>query len=333
MKSDYAYIVCADSKYIVEVVALLNSLDYVGNKNDVHFYGYAITQEILDQFNKLCYTVIFHEITEEEIKAAHGLSEVTCRKRYYFASQIGKEYKAVCVLDADMIFTRNAQNYFLIAEKTGLVVGVAKEQNQKYEDEHHKFKGEWIMPKGTCPEFDLCNCPLFIDAKVWGEAMEKSYTIFIDGFDEMKGDNFKGPDMAAMNLCLLKYGSAGKTMVLSGISWLGTNEQMLKPYMRTVMDRGYPKAECGIPMFSFHGHWGHVTWLKNQLENRHRCASGYLKASGESLLANDNIAKGSLECIYGIFKKMLHHKIKIKPFNYRHPETKDHKEEYGKLWD
>jgi len=80
-KSQYAFIVCACSKYIPEVVSLINSLDYVGNENDVHFYGYQITQEILDQFDKLCYKVVFHNITAEEIHASHGLSEVTCRKR------------------------------------------------------------------------------------------------------------------------------------------------------------------------------------------------------------------------------------------------------------
>jgi hypothetical protein len=331
-KSKYAFIVCACSKYIPEAVSLLNSLDYVGNKNDVHFYGYQIPQEIQDQFEKLDYNLIFHNIADKEVKESHGLSEVTCRKRYLFADDIGKEYEAICVLDADMVFVRDPWHYFEIAAKTGLVVGCAKEQNEAYKDPHHMFKNEWIIPEGTRPEFDLCNCPLFVDTKIWGQALRESFEIFIDGFNEMKGDNFKGADMAAMNIMLIKHGSHGKTIALSNIQWLGTNEVMLKPYLRVIEDRGNIKAECGIPVFSFHGHVGHVRWRECQLSNRHRCAQGYLKASGEGLEASDNIAKGSLRLIYERFKKMLFWKIKIEPFNYRHPE-KDYKDEYGDLWE
>lgn len=322
MKSSYSFIVCADIRYLPEFVALANSLDYVGNTSDVHFWGYQIPKEVQEQFILLGYNVIFHEINDEEIRINHGLSEVVCRKRYYFANEIGKEYKAICVLDADMIFCRNPIQYFEIAEKTGFVLGVAKEQNQKYDDPHHQFKGEWIIPEGTCPESDLCNCPLFVDTKIWGEALKRSYEIFIDGFDEMKGDNFKGPDMAAMNIMLLKYVSAGKTIAMPGIQWLGTNEQFLKPYIRAINDRGLIKTECGIPIYSYHGHYYHPLWRKTQLDNRHYCASTYLKADKSKEVQEhlDNQAKGAMNLLYENFKKMLDFKIKIEHKNYRHPE-------------
>ena len=78
--SKYSYIVCADISYLPEVVAELNSLDYVGNKEDVHFYGYQIPIEVLSQFEKLDYKVIFHNITDEDIQVNKGLSEIVCRK-------------------------------------------------------------------------------------------------------------------------------------------------------------------------------------------------------------------------------------------------------------
>lgn len=313
MKSNYSFLVCADIRYLPEVIAELNSLDYVGNTSDVHFYGYQIPKEVQEQFILLNYQVIFHEITDDEISASHGLSEVVCRKRYFFANEIGQDYKAICVLDADMIFTRNPVHFFEIAEKTGFVLGASKEQNKVYDDPHYIWKGKWIIEKGYYNHVDLCNCPLFINIEIWGKALVKSYQIFIDGFPD---DNFKGPDMCAMNICLIEAGSVDKTIVMPGIQWLGTNEQLLKPYIRAVNDRGLIKTECGIPVFSYHGQYYHKKWRDCQLDNRHNCAHGYLKTTE----CPDSMARGAMGLLYGNFLIMLDHKIKIPKLNYRHPE-------------
>jgi hypothetical protein len=148
-------------------------------------------------------------------------------------------------------------------------------------------------------------------------AILKSWLIFHDGFPE---NNFKAPDMDAMNVALIDAGSADKTIVLPGVQWLGTNEQMLKPYLRVVDDRGKLKTECGIPIFCYHGQFYHKKWRENQLANRHRCIQGYLKAEGESLECSDSIATNSMDTLYRRFMQMLDHKIIIEKINWRHPE-------------
>lgn len=313
MSSQFSFVVCADIRYLPELVGCLNSLSFVNNQQDVHFFGYQIPKEVQEQFILLNYQVIFHEITDEEISLNHGLSEVVCRKRYFYANQVGREYAAVCVLDADMIFTRNPIHFFVIAEKTGYVLGASKEQNKVYDDGHHTWHGEFILPKGYYNPVDLCNCPLFVDTKIWGRALEKSYQIFVDGFPN---DNFKAPDMDAMSVCLIEAGSADKTILLPNFCWLGVNEKLLKPYMRVVNDRGLLKTECGEPIFSYHGQYYHHVWRETQLDNRHHCAEGYLKASE----CSDNMARGAMELLYNNFKKMLDYKIRIEHKNYRHPE-------------
>lgn len=319
MLSKYAYIVCADVRYLPEVIANLNSLDFVGNKHDVHFYGYQIPQNVIDQFSKLSYKVVFHNITDKEVEDSHGLSEVVCRKRYHYAAEVGWDYQAVCVLDADMVFVRDPHLFFEVAARTGFVLCCGKEQNKVYDDPHHQFKGEWIINEGFYNSNDLINCPLFVDAKVWGEALRQSFKWFMEGFPN---DNMKCPDMDCENIALLKYGSFDKTIVLPGIQFIGTNEQMLKPYMRVVEDRGLLKTESGIQIFSFHGQYYHVSWRDNQLNNRHGCIKGYLKASGESLESSDNMARGAMNLLYERFKRMLDYKIEIPKINYRHPELK-----------
>src|SRR5665213_2297699 len=159
---NYAFVVGATGSYSPELVAMLNSLDYVGNKADVHIYGIDIEPQVFEQFGKLGYLVDFHNVSEQEWQEAKGRSEVVCRKRYWYAAEIAKDYDAVCILDADLIWVRNPINYFIMAEKTGLIFGPGKEQNKVYDDPHHQFNGEWLIPQGYYNHNDLCNCPVFL---------------------------------------------------------------------------------------------------------------------------------------------------------------------------
>lgn len=324
--SKYAYIVAADSKYTPELCSLLGSLEYVGNKQDVHVIGINLDKNFTDQFPKLSYNVILHEVSEKEVEESRGISEVTCRKRYWYAATIGQSYDAVCVLDADLIFCRDPFQFFVIAEKTGYILGPCKEQNKVYDtesDDHFMVDGKWIwnIPQGFYNDKDMCNCPVFIDAKVWKEALEMEWDVFLN-------HGFKAADMDAMNLAFLQYGGYEKTIKLPGLQWLGTNEQMLKPYMRAVERRGQIFNECGPEIFCYHGHFAHKRWRDCQIDNRHNCASGYLKTTE----CCDAMAVGSMNLLYENFKKMLWLKIHIEKKNYRHSEL-GWEEDYSEdLW-
>lgn len=309
MASQFAYIVTACKKYIPELCANLNSLDYVGNTFDVHVWGYQLPESFISQFSELNYEVIFHNIEETEAREYGGEGEILCRKRYWYAGEIGKAYDAVCILDADLVWVRNPKQYFEIASKTGFIVGVHKEQNKVYDDPHHQLNSEWLIPKGFYNDKDLCNCPLFIDAKIWEQALKDSWLYFITGYPNT---NFKAPDMDAMNIAFLKYGGYDKIIKLSNHSWLGTNETLLKPYTRAVMNRDLIRTENGQEIYSYHGQFYKDKWRQCQLDNRHGCASGYLKATE----CSDNMAKGAMDCLYEYFKKMLDYKIVIEKRDY-----------------
>lgn len=307
--ANYAYIVAACTKYTPEVVANLNSLDYVGNTFDVHLFWCARdnNREFIDQLNKLSYKVILHEVSQQEIEESRGVTEVTCRKRYWYAAEVGKDYDAVCILDADLVWNRNPYQFFEIAHKTGFILGPTKEQNKVYDHEHCEVKGQWIwsVPRGYYNDKDLCNCPVFIDAKLWDQALRLSWHVFLY-------DTFRAADMDAMNLCFLEYGGKDKIIKLAGLQWLGTNEQHLKPYMRVVERDGKICTENGLEVFSYHGQYYKDKWRACQLDNRHNCAAGYLK----STQACDDIARGSMDLLYSYFKKMLDWKITIEKKDY-----------------
>jgi hypothetical protein len=121
--------------------------------------------------------------------------------------------------------------------------------------------------------------------------------------------------MDALNLSLLQYGSYDKTIKLAGNQWLGTNEQHLKPYIRAINNHDVIQTENGVEIFSFHGQYYKNDWRRCQLENRHRCAEGYLGYSFNT----DNMARGAMELLTNYFFKMLDYKIIIPHINYNHP--------------
>lgn len=323
--SKYAFIVGVTGTYTPELVAMLNSLDYVGNTADVHVFGIELEPVVTEQFSKLSYKAIHHAVSEKEWEESHGRSEVVCRKRYWYAAEVGQDYDAVCVLDADLIWVRNPVQYFVMAEKTGYIYGPGKEQNKVYDHPHHQFRGEWVIEEGYYNDKDMCNCPVFLDAKKHGEALRKSWEWFDTDFNSdanTVGTNMKCPDMDCMNIAFIKYAGKDNLVVLPGIQWLGTNEQMLKPYMRVINDRNLIKTESGIPIYCYHGQFYHKRWRDCQLDNRHQCASGYLKADKHPDVINnlDDQARGAMNLLFEYFTKMLDYKIVIEKKNYRHPE-------------
>lgn len=310
--SRFAFIVGATYSYTPELTALLNSLDYVGSTADFHILGIELKDEFLSQLPKLSYTAIHHNIPESEWQPEGGRSEIVCRKRYWYAAEIGKDYDAVCVLDADLVFCRNPIQYFEIAAKTGYILGPCKEQNKVYDDPHHQFKGEWMIPEGYWNDKDLCNCPVFIDAKKYEIPLKQSWLWFLDGRED--GTNMKCPDMDCMNIAFIKYIGKENIITMPGNQWLGTNEQHLKPYIRAITQRdGNIRTESGIEIFSYHGQYYKKKWRDCQLDNRHHCAEGYLKATE----CSDNMAQGAMNVLYNRFLQMLDHKIIIEHKDYQ----------------
>lgn len=314
--SPHAFLVMACNKYVPETNALLNSLDYVGNTNDVYLFCYNFPEDYLTKLAATKWTYHLHIkiIPEEEARQFGGVGEIVCRKRYWYAAEIGELYSGVCVLDADMVFTRDPWQFFKIASMTGFILGVHKEQNKIYDHDHHKVKGQFIFDPTFVNDKDLCNCPLFIDAKRYADPLRRSWEIFADGFPET---NFKAPDMDAMNLCFLEAGLHDRIIKLSNHAWLGTNESILKPYTRAVMKDQGLFTENGQEIFSFHGQFYKKKWRECQLANRKWCAEHYLKCN------LDDQARGAMELLYSIFKQMCFgHKTTIEKLDYVHPEEK-----------
>lgn len=304
--SRFAFIVSACCKYIPELCACLNSLEHVGNKEDVYVLGYRLPRSFTNQFGKLSYNVNLYDIPEPEARQYGGESEILCRKRYWYAAGYGQNYDAICVLDADMYFARNVWQYFEIAAKTGFIMGAGLEQKRVYGHiEHHKVRGKHLLPEPRWNDKDICCAPMFVDMKKHGDIFRECWTIFSDGFPE---DNFKAPDMESYNLLLLAKNMNDQVFLLPNYQWVGTNEKLLKPYTRvTTQSDGKLWTESGLEIYIVHGQYYKLRWRRNQLESRHNCAMGYLGCADKC----DNMANGALNCLWEKFKFYLDGTIKV----------------------
>lgn len=301
----YCFVVSACSKYIPELTALLNSLEAIGNKHDVHLIGYQLPDDLINQFYKLSFHVKTYHIPETEAREFGGESEILCRKRYWYAAEWGKDYDAVCVLDADMVIVRNLDNFFEIAQKCEQILGVTLEQKTTYgtdEDSHHhqRVLGEHLVKERIWNTKDMCCTPMFINAKTYESQLKKAWNIFTWGFKE--STNFKAPDQQAFNMILVAEGLTEKVTLLPNMCWVGSNEKLLKPYTRvTVQQDGNLWTESGEPIFIFHGQYYKKVWRHQQLLNRHGCAAGYLGFADNC----DRMAAGAMDALYERFKKAL----------------------------
>lgn len=308
--SKYAFLTSACKKYVPELAALLNSLDRIGNKHDVFVLGYELPEEMTNQFPNLGYPVYWYPIPEEEARQWGGESEILCRKRYWYLGERGKDYDAVCLLDADMVLVRPVDQFFEIAAKCNFVLGVTLEQKNVYgtdEDghDHQRVNGVHLVKEPTWNAKDICCTPMFINARTYEAQLKKSWDIFAEGWPDT---NFKAPDQQALNMILVAEGLSDKVVLLPNMCWVGSNEKLLKPYTRLSIQRdGLIWTESGEPVFIIHGRFYTKKWRNQQLLNRHGCAEGYLGYSFNS----DKMAEGAMNGLYEFFKLNLNGTIKV----------------------
>ncbi len=306
----YAFIVSACKKYVPELCALLNSLEAIGNKHDVFVIGYELPEDFVNQFEKLSFHVELYDIPEHEAREFGGESEILCRKRYWYAGEWGKNYDAVCLLDADMIFVRPVDQFLEIAAKCEFILGVTLEQKTIYgtdEDghNHQRVLGEHLVKERIWNDKDMCCTPMFINAKTYEKQLKKSWDIFTWGYPI---NNFKAPDQQALNMILVSEGLTHNVILLPNMCFVASNEKLLKPYTRmTVQSDGKIWTESGEPVFIIHGQFYKARWRQGQLEARHGCAEGYLGHSFNS----DKMAEGAMNGLYEFFKKNLNGVIQV----------------------
>jgi hypothetical protein len=304
MASKYAYVVASNTRYLTPLNVLLNSLEKVGNIQDVHLISWDLPKDYLEKLNQLSYKVIVHEIAQDPKMQELGEGECLMRYRYQIASEI--DYEAVCVLDADTMICRNLDLWFEIAEKADVIIGCGLEQKRWYgePEDHHKVNGEYPIPR-TWAEKDICCSPIFFNPKKFGDAFHWTWEIVADYDFEHR---FKGPDMDALNIAIIKFGYENRVIALAEATWSGLHETLLKPFSHISEMHDQLWTINGEEIWLIHGQYLNPIWRGWQIDGQIGCIDRELDGS----FRNKQIAQQCLDFITKKFEEMNEYKICLK---------------------
>lgn len=224
-KSKNATIIAASSNYLGELTALLNSIDYHKINTDVLLLAYKLPENYLKRIQEVFdfHVRIFQAPEGEQTK-------MTAIERFRIAVEYGKEYSAICLLDADMTFMSNlnlfwdiASKGFLIGAHNGMIISFGQAYQQRYHVNLGVKEYPAIKIHTTAP---IWLSPQDLD---WFDALYKSKRI--DSFD----------DFLYLNILGIKMGKTDRMITFSPFKFTNIHHWSMKVetgMMRKVGDMG-----------------------------------------------------------------------------------------------
>lgn len=269
MASKYAYVVAANGKYFNLLTVFLNTLENVKNTQDVHVISWG-----LPEIRDYPFRVIRHEVKDEPFSSL-GEAEVLMRYRYELAANL--DCDAVCVMDADTMVIRNLDIWFDIAANANVIIGCALEQKRWYgePENNHRVNGEHFIPR-TWAEKDICCSPLFFNPRTFGDSFRFSWSIVADYPPDQR---FRGPDMDAINMAIIKFGYTHRVIALAEATWSGLHETLLKPFSHVCEMHGNLWTINGEEIWVIHGQFDKENWQGWQIEGQLGCIDRELDGS------------------------------------------------------
>jgi len=228
----YAFIVGASDNYLQGIVAMFNSMQYHKMTADVILIPWKLPDEFLDSLGKYDFNIrIEHNDVEHQVLA-------TAIERFRVAFELGPEYEAICLLDADMYFHHSVDIFFDVAAKGFIVTasnGMIIDFDEVYQKRYNVDLGSPTYPYAkvhtTAPIFIS---PVDLD---WFQALYEARRI--DSWDDFLYLNVLGIEMDKPKkmLCMPSYAFTGihhwqmkpETAIIrkaKGLVLTGTEEQI-----------------------------------------------------------------------------------------------------------
>jgi len=234
VKKKYAFFLSLTDNYAYLFNAFLNSVELFGTgkyADVVVIHDDSIGEKYINLVNektKLMDTDVKF-IPISTLPEDKKLNKVLTVKyyRYKIMAEEGLKYDSICFIDTDIYLASGVKEFFEIASKTNLFVGVNDNATRHYKINPKQGQCPMHVENGAKkdPFFDtelfdgkfICNTPMFIDMAKYGD-------VFLDVFahkNKIGMDNtfpFTG-DLETMNLLLNKHKTKDKLLVLASHLW------------------------------------------------------------------------------------------------------------------
>jgi hypothetical protein len=240
--ADHAFVVAASADYLPGLRALLNSIHAVGSSADVLLAEHDIPLDVLVDLQlkhpNLC--VISRPLADNVVQG-------TALERFRLAYQEGSEYRAVCLMDADMWLTANPQRFFevaaagfIVAASNGMIINFGR----AYQEQYQCFLEEPFAEDCVYPQTHT-TAPIFLGPRDldWFEALYSSRRI--DSWD----------DFLFLNLLGIKLGKSERMIVLPPYTFTGIHHWQVKPETSLREKGGLLLSGTEEQVYMIHGKW------------------------------------------------------------------------------
>lgn len=266
----YAFVVAASDNYLQGIVAMFNSMQYHGMTADVILIPWNLPEEFLNSLGKYRFNfrIVPNEV-EHQVLA-------TAIERFRVAVELGPEYEAICLLDADMYFHNPVDLFFDVAAKGFIVTG----SNGMIIDFGTGYQEHYGVDLGA-PSYPYAKvhttAPIFISPADldWFRALYEARRV--DSWDDFLFLNVLGiqMDKPKKMLCLPPYVFTGihhwqmkpETCLIRkahGLVLTGTEEQVYISHGK-FWDEGYCSDQLGI-MHRYLADWGMDERCKSRVD-------------------------------------------------------------------
>lgn len=289
---DFAYILASDRNYIQYTNALLNSLDYFGNEHPAYLLAYdcdGLENYLSNVKNVFSFPVTVIRMDTENIAPLLEMYEKNTLRlsknhlikslRMRYLVDIGLQFDAVCLLDADMmVVSPNFDKFLLFVADTGRSVGCNEAFKWTIGETYMVDNKPIFDPPQVLHRFH-CSVPLFLDMHHWADVFEEYLRIFYTGTHlNPHGQLSDIGDMFSYNIAVHKLGREEDVLPLPSSWFTQVHCDGYLPWSRITgsLEEGMSIIEGREEVYSLHGRLDkHSSWYDYMKPRVHKHLKGF----------------------------------------------------------
>ena len=255
--SKYAFMVSASRHYLPGLKALLNSIKEHGGDADVVIYVTPNVDGIRSALNLSAYCSN-REIIWSISEGVNSKVEMVVGRFKEFAER-GREYDAICLLDADMFLTANvdlffdlAMSNFIVAGSNGMIINFDKEYQKRANIDLGVNNYPYAKVHTTVPLF------LGSDDFDWFELIYEKWTT--EGLD----------DFLLMNVAGISLRKNLRMIAMPPYTFTGIHHWQMKPETAVFEKAGLLLSGTEERVYMVHGQWWVKGWVDGLWETMQR---------------------------------------------------------------
>lgn len=276
-----AFVVAASENYLESLIALINSISIYHNDSvDIVLVSFNLPQEFLDKLKGKKHIRIFPV-------EGNNQTHMTAIERFNIASQIGKEYESICLLDCDMFLTHDVNIFFDISSKNFIVTG----SNGMIIDFNAEHQKRYNIDLGT---------PNYLYGKVHTTVPVFLSPNDLDWFEELYNSRRvdSWDDFLYFNMIGIKMKKYERMLVMPPYTFTGIHHFQMKVETGLMRKGNVLLTGTEEEVYMVHGKWWWKGWLQDLMPTMEK----YLKDEGMSGKARYRV-ENSIKTIKEEFQK------------------------------